>query len=186
MRLDAAEQSDVWKSFRVGRRARVTGLHRRREQGCTIFHAAHDGYERFARGLIHERCIVSREADWVCVIDFVHGEGRRLIENIVHFHPDVQLHRDAAGMRASLRGHTCAVHALSEIHLRVHETEYYPAFGVRRPRKTLVFHGALVLPLVTGYLLHFGGAAPRIDVDAAQARVTIEHEGGTLSLASRL
>ncbi|MBI5647616.1 MAG: alginate lyase family protein [Ignavibacteriae bacterium] len=186
VRLDTREQSDVWKSFRVGRRARVTGLHRRVEQGCSIFQAAHDGYGRVARGLIHERSFVIREAEWICVIDYIHGDGSRLIENVVHFHPDVQLQRDATGMRASAHGHACSLRALSELHVRVHETEYYPAFGVRRPRKTLVFHGTQALPLVTGYVIHFDGTAPQITLDQTGLYATIDHEGGTLSIGSRL
>ncbi|MBL0173676.1 MAG: alginate lyase family protein [Ignavibacteria bacterium] len=187
VRLDSRDQSEVWKSFRVGRRAGIIFLESREEHGCTIFHAAHDGYERFGKGLIHERCMVLRGDAWLVVIDFIHGSGRHLVENMVHFAPDIALKRDGHGVAILAESGRCSLQPAGGENVRVFETECYPAFGVSVLRKTVVQHAMAELPLTTSYTLQFGNTARNVTVRKTQGGLEIlEGDAPVVAIISRL
>ena len=98
--------SDVWASFRMGRRARVRIL----QEDASFIAACHDGYRRL--GVRHVR-----NFDWnvprvLKINDQL--EGKRISEAIsyLHFHPDVKLEQltesswEANGCRVSFSGMT--------------------------------------------------------------------------------
>jgi uncharacterized heparinase superfamily protein len=172
VRIDNEDQSEVWQSFRVGRRAHAIFIERRTEAGCAVFQAAHDGYERLARGLVHERAMLIG-ATWVCVVDFLHGEGRHLVESVLHLHPGWKAQRRGAGVAVSREGAHWMLHPLREETLRMFDTEYYPAFGAREPRKSLVLHGTVAFPWIGGYVLSFGDERVDAHVDVPTATVTV-------------
>jgi uncharacterized heparinase superfamily protein len=187
VRLDSRDQSEVWKSFRVGRRAGIVFLESREENGCTIFQAAHDGYERFGKGLIHERCMVMRGNAWLVVIDFIHGSGRHLVESMVHFAPDIALKRDGHGVAILAETGRCALHPAGGENVRVFETECYPAFGVSALRKTVVQHAMAELPVATAYTLQFGNPAQDVTVrKTSQGMEILEGNVPVMAIISRL
>jgi hypothetical protein len=187
VRIDSRDQSEVWKSFRVGRRAKIVSLHASEDNGLTLFQAAHNGYERFAKGLLHERCMAVQGDAWLVVADFIHGEGKHLIESVVHFAPEAALKRDGRIVGISTPAGRCELRPAREENLRVFETESYPAFGVRVMRKTLVLQSMTTLPFVTAYAIVFSGAAPSVSIDAATGIVEVRDAGGgTQLLRSRL
>ena len=177
VRIDSRDQSEVWKSFRVGRRANIVVADAWEEHGCTFFRAAHDGYGRFAKGLLHERCIAAKGDAWMVVADFIHGEGRHFIESIVHFAPGVALKREGRTLGITTAAGRSALHASGAENMRIFDTESYPAFGVRVMRKTLVMHTMATLPWIAAYMFVFSGAAPLLDIDAANLRVEIRDAG---------
>lgn len=94
--VDGAEQSEMWGTFRVGRRARP--LFARIEQMSddeVVFEGAHDGYAHSAQRVVHHRRIVYRPGDRVWqIVDRLEGEGEATIEAFLHFAPgcEVTLH----------------------------------------------------------------------------------------------
>ena len=173
VRIDGKDQSEVWKSFRVGRRAGIRTLSRRLEGGCTIFQAAHDGYARFENGLLHERVMVIRPDAWIAVVDFVHGNASHLVENVVHLTPEAKVSRKKEGsFVVTVEAGTCVVRPFREENMRMYETEYYPAFGEKKQRKTVMFHGTVQLPYLTGYIISFLPESEKIPV-AHDARSVI-------------
>jgi hypothetical protein len=181
IRIDASDQSEVWKSFRVGRRARIRMLSRREDGGCEIFHAAHDGYARLEAGLLHERVMVIRPGAWIAVVDFLHGTGSHLVENIMHFVPQCKVTRRKDGSVTVQRGgDQCLVRPLRAENMRMYDTEYYPAFGERRLRKTVVFHGTMQLPYLTGYVVAFDPEAVPVVVGSTDVEI------GGLRVVSKL
>ncbi|HYW35128.1 MAG TPA: alginate lyase family protein [Balneolaceae bacterium] len=78
------EQTEVWKSFRVGRRARVT---RCREESNFI-DAEHNGYRHL--GLTHRR-IFKWASGGLFVKDFITGKKSRMSTAFLHFHPNVEV-----------------------------------------------------------------------------------------------
>ncbi|MDH7516213.1 MAG: alginate lyase family protein [Bacteroidota bacterium] len=178
VRIDGKDQSETWKSFRVGARASVVILEHRVLNGASLFHAAHDGYTRFERGLLHERFLVVRERGWICIVDMLHGEGRHLVENIIHFHPALHVRREGNSVKATTHEGTVFVRPMDGENLHVFETEYYPAFGVRIPRRTTVFHAARTFPCVCGYTMTFGqSGAPHVSIGEDNRSVTIQPPG---------
>jgi Heparinase II/III-like protein/Heparinase II/III N-terminus len=76
------EQSEIWKSFRVGRRAKSTILSENENQ----ITASHDGYKYL--GIIHERFFVA-ENQQVIIKDVVIGDTDFEQKAYLHFHPDI-------------------------------------------------------------------------------------------------
>jgi uncharacterized heparinase superfamily protein len=178
VRIDAADQSEVWKSFRVGRRARIVTASRREENGCVIFQAAHDGYTRLERGLLHERAVVIRPDAWIAVVDFIHGTGSHPVENIMHLVPDCRATRRKDGsVTVQRQADQCLVRPFRAENMRVYDTEYYPAFGERRTRRTIVFHGSMQLPYLTGYLIAFTPEAEHLHMTIGKKDVTLDGLG---------
>jgi uncharacterized heparinase superfamily protein len=183
VRIDAEDQSEVWKSFRVGRRARIRIVSRREEDGCEIFQAAHDGYARIEHDLLHERALVIRPGAWIAVVDFIHGTGAHMVENIIHFVPLCKVARRKDGTVATNRqGDQCGIRPLRGENMRMYDTEYYPAFGVRQLRKTVVFHGTVQLPHLTGYVITLGAdvETPQVTVGTADVKI------GDILISSKL
>lgn len=76
--------SDVWKSFRIGRRAKVRILH----EGPADISAEHDGYGVY--GICHRRNI-SFGVDKIIIEDQLKGLKRQKAFLHLHFHPDIQI-----------------------------------------------------------------------------------------------
>lgn len=83
LRLDGIDQSEMWASFRVGRRARTFDLatdHR------TFVSAAHDGYNHLRCPVMHRRRIDIRD-ECVHVTDRLEGYGQHKAELFFHIAP---------------------------------------------------------------------------------------------------
>jgi len=109
--IDGQDSSEVWGSFRVARRARVTELRERAEsegsaaetrptrgQGVfpgggyvppIVIAAAHDGYRRLPGKPVHRREWRFSE-DALRIRDTIEGDFREAVGRL-HFHPDVRL-----------------------------------------------------------------------------------------------
>jgi uncharacterized heparinase superfamily protein len=81
--LDGENSSEVWGGFRVARRARVV---RRETDGERWAEAAHDGYGRLGRGLVHTRRVEIRGRE-VWIRDRMEGAGRHRVEIVFPMAP---------------------------------------------------------------------------------------------------
>lgn len=80
-------QSEVWSSFRVGRRAQPEILHWRETGRFTILQAAHNGYQRLRPPVRHRRTLLwCRDGFWLVVDDLI-GVGSAQANSYLHFHP---------------------------------------------------------------------------------------------------
>jgi len=118
VRVDGIDQSELWKSFRVGRRARPLDL---KTDGRTWVEAAHDGYCRLKEPVIHRRRL-ELKTDRLVIIDRLEGEGRHLVECYYHLHP---------GRRADVR-------LDSRLTRSVEHTTFHPGFDRSVPNETIV------------------------------------------------
>jgi uncharacterized heparinase superfamily protein len=75
--VDGEDQSEVWASFRMGRRARVVEI----SEGPGWVEGVHDGYKRL--GVMHRRRIELGERGLI-VRDWLEGRGRHKVK--VHWH----------------------------------------------------------------------------------------------------
>lgn len=84
--LDGENSSDVWASFRVGRRARPFDVRVFEGDGGVVVEGSHDGF-RFLRGSpVHKRRITLRETG-VEFLDAVPDVGLRAVAHVM-LHPD--------------------------------------------------------------------------------------------------
>ncbi len=153
--IDGVEQSDIWSSFRVGRRAHPIVVH------CEIsnarefhFQASHDGYRHLNGHPVHERhfsCAPSRV--W-SIADHINGSGRHRIASYLHFHPGHTLLQDAGCwvvkspqglplLRVTPQG--------GDMHER--SSVYFPEFGLEVDNLLLCLEVEAELPAVVGYVI---------------------------------
>ncbi len=161
--IDGMEQSEVWKSFRVGRRAHILHMSREERDGMTILRGAHDGYTRFQRGLIHERAVVVG-ADWIIVADWLHGTGCHRWSSRVHLHPGVLATASEAELRLQHGGMSARFTEFGNHDLQLEETEMYPAFGEKLQRSSIVMDGGGEFPVLSGFVLSFAEEAPVVRI----------------------
>jgi uncharacterized heparinase superfamily protein len=125
VRIDGLDQSEVWASFRVARRAYPFDI---RTDHRSFAEAAHDGYRRLRHPVVHRRRL-ELSSGGVAVADTVEGSGEHAVEIFFHLHPGVKVDIELdPKMRKS-----------------VEETTYHPGFNLSIPNTTIVgrFKGAL-------------------------------------------
>jgi len=148
VRIDGEDSSEVWGSFRVARRARVSEVSASTEGSVSLVQGAHDGYtRRHGRGL-HHRCWELR-ADRMTIRDRIEGRGVHEIEVAFHLHPEIEpcghqgreielRHRDGGVV-----GHL----ALDEdLELAIEPSTYHPEFGLGLPSHKIVGYRRGPLP----------------------------------------
>ena len=131
VRLDEAEQSEVWSSFRVARRARAIG---RRTDGQHWAEAGHDGYRRLGRDVVHWRRVEVNDG-CVTVNDRFEGDGFHRAEVFWHLSP----------------GATVEIEFEGGVGRRIEKGAWCAGFGLRTERPTVVglWQGRLPANVVT-------------------------------------
>jgi uncharacterized heparinase superfamily protein len=83
VRIDQVDQSEVWGSFRVARRANVLDS---KTNGSSWAEAAHDGYRRLNGNVTHRRRVDVKRGS-VTIIDRIEGSGVHSAE--IYWHPAI-------------------------------------------------------------------------------------------------
>jgi hypothetical protein len=78
------EQSEIWSSFRVGRRAKVK-IWSENEEGIVAYH---NGFKHL--GITHQRMFVFGNQQ-IIIEDKILGETKYFTKAYIHFHPDVEI-----------------------------------------------------------------------------------------------
>lgn len=91
--IDHENSSEVWSSFRVGRRARVDGMKKGTEDSSCWFQAYHTGYKRLPGVGEHQRkwTLHPKELE---IFDELRGKGEHRVIARFLFHPDLSLEHD--------------------------------------------------------------------------------------------
>lgn len=132
--IDGQDQYEVWKAFRVGRRAKVSTVRHESCKNYAWISAAHDGYKGI--GVEHRRAIaVLGGAGWV-VLDWLHGNGRHQIESFLHLHPEIEI--DPSVQQAGLPQAGYSVIDLTKGRFEIRDDWYSPRLGQRISSRTLV------------------------------------------------
>ena len=134
VRVDGEDQYEVWKAFRVGRRAQVGTVRYESGDDYAWISASHDGYQRL--GVEHRRAIAALGgAGWV-VIDWFRGRGRHRIERFLHLHPEVEIEPSERGAYLRQSGYSAV--DLTGGCFEMHDDWYSPRLGQRIRSRTLV------------------------------------------------
>jgi uncharacterized heparinase superfamily protein len=146
--IEGYSSSEVWASFRVGRRARPFDLSTGTKDGVLSAAASHDGYRWLPGKPIHRRHIaVSPEA--LRVTDSITGTGEHSVRGRFPLHPSVRsVSQQPTGWRVeSAGGRVVRVQIDGPSELVMEEGHYAPTFGQRMLRPVLVWRHDGPLPL---------------------------------------
>jgi hypothetical protein len=107
----------MWGAFRVARRARPFDV---RSDGHSFVEAAHDGYRRLAKPVVHRRRLEFK--DDLLVYDSIEGRGRHQVDVFFHLHPE-------ADTETLLD---------PKLNRQLHESRWYPQFNSVVRNRTVV------------------------------------------------
>ncbi len=98
LRIDEHDQSQIWGTFRLGRRARpVTARVESKGEEFFRFEGSHDGYRHLPGRPTHTRIIEAWPGKRWRVRDRIGGSDTHVIESFLHFHPALSLEAETAG-----------------------------------------------------------------------------------------
>ena len=146
--IDGYSSSEVWASFRVGRRAHPFDLSIATKDGVLSAAASHDGYRWLPGKPIHRRHIaVSPEA--LRVTDSISGTGEHSVLGRFPLHPSVRsISQQPTGWRVeSASGRMVRVQIDGSSELVTEKGHFSPTFGQRMSRPVLVWRHDGRLPL---------------------------------------
>jgi heparinase II/III-like protein len=182
----AENQSEVWSSFRVGKRARPGPVFWESGAETVLVQAEHDGYRRLAVPVLHQRTIFSRYHDFWLIVDQLWGNGETSLANHLHLNPDLgfeQIRDHVWRIKNSdvelwLTTFGESTHSLVRGRIRPFRQGWYSeAFGDLRANSVLTLQRQGELPVCFGYAI--GREAP------AQLNVTSVTSGNEVVIASR-
>jgi uncharacterized heparinase superfamily protein len=161
--VDGLSQSDVYSSFRVGRRARVHGVACQRvRQGVWLAQGYHDGYDRL--GAVHRRVVLFRPGSYWVVMDSVTGRGEHEIRTRLQLQPNVEALEVSDGSW-TLAQDGNSIFATTSGYLSVtakdghHVGWYSDRFGERTSRVVLECSAKSELPFIGLHALAVNGPA---------------------------
>lgn len=157
--VDGLNQSDVWGSFRVGHRAFPTDLRWIVKDDITFFEGGHDGYLK-QLDILHKRRIFFIDNNFWLIFDELDGKGKHLVEEYIHFHPDLGLLIDDCRLSIEdmIGRQVLQVIPFAEPEVKIVKGEEEPIqgwysheFGKKEPNSVLLLRYEASLPLCVGY-----------------------------------
>lgn len=147
-RVDGANSSEVWKSFRVARRAKIVNRAEWIEGDKVNIMAEHNGFGRLKGKPNHKRVWIA-EPRSLQIRDAFHGRLKHRIEIFFPIHPEVLVKKngfnaftlEAGGRQIGLR-----IDSFTNDEACIMDSHWAQEFGVRRPSKTIVFTAECQLP----------------------------------------
>ena len=127
VQIDNANSSDVWKSFRLGKRAEIiqrTSKNYKNE----IFYlsASHNGYKKILSGCIHKRSIEASK-NYIKISDKIFGIYKKAISRL-YLHPALKVEQRDNLILISGNKFTMEAKVNSDL-ITLKETEWHPEFG---------------------------------------------------------
>ncbi len=152
--VDGEDSSEVWSSFRIGRRARVRGLAFLARRGLGTVTAVHDGYRHIH--VEHARRVRHLKNGAFLLIDRVRGRRSHTVISRIHLHPESVLERRPGGGHfIHCRGVTASLVVAGATRVSIESGWHCPDFGRRLRTRVLALH-AQGRETVTAYVLSEG------------------------------
>lgn len=136
--INEQNSSDVWHSFRVGKRAFPYDLKINKKKEFTEISCKHSGYHNFKYKNTHNRTWIMKNKS-LTIIDNIDGLYRKA-EARFHFHPDIILKTEKNKMRGKiiLPNEIILSWHLEQGIFKYANTTWHPEFGLAVPNKCLV------------------------------------------------
>lgn len=152
--VDGKEQSEMWKVFRVARRAKpLSAIFKKQSDGTVLFEGAHNGYAKLRGKPIHKRHIAyDGQGSWV-INDMLEGSGMHRMDSYLHVHPDFHIIRMGAciAIKAPSGDTVAMVDVLGPADTRLEQGWYFPEFGVKYENPVIVFSCSQEAPFGLSY-----------------------------------
>jgi len=147
--FDGKEQSEVWGTFRMARRARILEANAGECNGGWKFEGCYAPY--YDRDMEHSRRIERKEnGDWI-ITDSV-AKGPVQAQSYVHLHPGVVVQKTSENrIECERDDHRYVIETFSCQQAEVIEDVYFPDFGVTQPSKTIVLKASVNAAQEFGY-----------------------------------
>lgn len=186
--IGGTNQSEVWSSFRMARRARLKNVWWSHFDAYVAIQAEHDGYERLSVPTTHRRTFIAAPSEIVLVIDELFGEGVTDCQNFLHAHPDVDILADSESMWRIGQLRVSAFGIASSL---VQRGQYGPLqgwyserFGVVRANSVLTMKRSGRLPLCFGYAISLKPLA--VNLAEEESAPIVHLSSGNQSIRVRL
>lgn len=154
--IDDEEQSEIWKCFRVGRRATPHGVAIATGRNCFMLAATHDGYRHLSDHPVHRRTFHGAE-DYLTVVDFFEGDNCKIhrFKSFLHLHPGLKVSESALCMTilAEDDAPVVKIEFNTLFSVAVAQGYYCPEFGQKHEGKVLVITGEATLPVTFSYTI---------------------------------
>tara|TARA_X000000368_G_C23044340_1_gene718452 strand:- start:596 stop:2254 length:1659 start_codon:yes stop_codon:yes gene_type:complete len=145
--IDKSNSSEVWDSFRVGRRADVINRESLFSEEKIIISGAHNGYSNLKGGPIHSREWILSD-NKVVLNDYISGQGRHLVEVVFFLHPLINLVAvEENRVEIDLEGNIIGIQFNHLGKLDVEDSFYFPEFGMHKKNKKLIYSFNDILPI---------------------------------------
>lgn len=147
--VNGLDSSEVWSSFRVARRAKIT------KRDVSVFDsnvklsATHDGFKKLSVNCEHERSWLVTQSS-INIVDTLTGKFDTAT-GYLHLHPDVQLLKVSENVISLFNGDYHIDVKVKGAGLNIEETTWHPEFGKVIPNKkiTLMFNKNIVKTTIT-------------------------------------
>lgn len=159
-------QSEVWGSFRVARRARPGLDNYTDSKERTVIDVRHDGYQRLGISVMHRRILWWEKGLFWFVLDEIFGKGRVGAKSFVHIHPSLGGNPTEHGgfqIRKQLRNVLGIQSFGNDAQKIITGREdgdiqgwYSEEFGKKTPNAVLCFEKEAETPFCFGYVLYRG------------------------------
>jgi uncharacterized heparinase superfamily protein len=186
------DQSEMWSSFRVARRARPGTVTWEPKDDYILAQGSHDGYRRLAEPVTHRRTVVWKKNRFWMIVDELLGAGQTSADNHVHFHPNLslecvddlswQIHGTGSALWMSAFGHQS--HSIVKGQTApVRQGWYSERFGEIQPNAVLTLHRQSRLPICWGYVIsRHEPVAIQMNGEGELPEINLTHMGFTFTL----
>ncbi|MEQ8314059.1 MAG: alginate lyase family protein [Gammaproteobacteria bacterium] len=133
--VDGENSSEVWKSFRVARRAHTYDLEVDEAADTITITCSHDGYERLPGKVTHRR-LWELTRNQLSITDRLIGSFNTASARY-YLHPDASMEIETENRYKLLIGDTFLLFEVIAGKAFIEDAEYYPEFGVTQASKCL-------------------------------------------------
>jgi uncharacterized heparinase superfamily protein len=190
--VEGEDQSEMWSSFRVARRARPGPVRWEQRDNYILAQGSHDGYRRLPEPVTHRRTIVWERNRFWLIVDELLGTGQSSADNHVHFHPDLSLECvddlswQIQGTKSPLWMSVFGQQSHSVVKAQtepVRQGWYSERFGDIQANTVLTLHRQSTLPICWGYVIScHEPVRVQSNVTGEPKEVTLTHAGSTFKL----
>ena len=152
--VDGCEQSEVWGTFRVARRARpIWATIEKIGASKARFSGSHDGFRRLSGRPVQTRTIEYETGGIWTVVDTFSGKGNHRLESFVHLHPDLNVRCVGSIISLTLSSNrvVAEIEVLNASEIALEKGWYCPEFGTRRENTVIRLSSSGPLPQSLGY-----------------------------------
>ena len=144
--INQTNSSDVWKSFRVAKRAKVKNIQMTHSVNEYYISASHNGY--YQRNKITHTRIWHLLDKKLMIEDQIHGKGEHHLEWVYHLHPTIRAEQCTDGMILLYdEDNNQMMKVVTDFPAKIDNGFYYPGFNISIPNQKIVITTLHQIPI---------------------------------------